>query len=74
MPRLPLILAIIAALLIAGGPLIAAGLQPEAVVLAIIAALLIAGGRLGKRWPVAIAGFVLLALAAVLVLLGWGTA
>ncbi len=43
-------------------------------VLAIVAAVLIAGGRLGKRWPVAIAGFVLLALAAVLVVLGWGTA
>jgi hypothetical protein len=43
-------------------------------ILAIIAALLIAGGRLGKRWPVAIAGFVLLGLAAVLILLGWGSA
>jgi|BarGraNGADG00212_1021973.scaffolds.fasta_scaffold04040_3 hypothetical protein len=43
-------------------------------VLAIVAAVLIAGGRLGKRWPVAIAGFVLLALAALLVVLGWGTA
>jgi len=41
-------------------------------VLAIIAALLIAGGRLGQRWPVAIVGYVLLALAAVLVLLGAG--
>jgi hypothetical protein len=43
-------------------------------ILAIIAALLIAGGRLGKRWPVAIVGFVLLGLAAVLFLLGRGTA
>lgn len=41
-------------------------------ILAIIAALLIAGGRLGKRRPVAIAGFVMLALAGLLVLLGWG--
>jgi hypothetical protein len=45
-----------------------------ALILAIVAAVLIAGGRLGKRWPVAIAGFVLLALAALLVVLGWGTA
>jgi uncharacterized membrane protein YccC len=44
------------------------------VILAIIAALLIAGGRLGKRWPVAIAGFVLLAVAGLLVLLGWAAA
>jgi hypothetical protein len=43
-------------------------------ILAIVAAVLIAGGRLGKRWPVAIAGFVLLALAALLVVLRWGTA
>ena len=43
-------------------------------ILAIVSAILIVTGRLGKRWPVAIAGFVLLALAAVLVLLGWGTA
>jgi hypothetical protein len=43
-------------------------------ILAIASAILIVVGRLGKRWPVAIAGFVLLALAAVLVLLGWGTA
>jgi hypothetical protein len=43
-------------------------------ILAIIAALLIAGGRLGHRWPVAIAGFVLLAFAAVMVLMRWGTA
>jgi len=42
-------------------------------ILAVIAALLIAGGRLGRRWPVAVAGFALLALAAVLVPLGWGT-
>jgi hypothetical protein len=38
--------------------------------MAIIAALLIAGGRLGRRWPVAIVGYGLLALAAVLVMLG----
>lgn len=43
-------------------------------ILAIVSAILIVVGRLGKRWPVAIAGFVLLAVAAVLVLLGWGTA
>jgi hypothetical protein len=41
--------------------------------LAIVAAILILAGRVGKRWPVAIAGFVLLALAALLVFLG-GTA
>jgi hypothetical protein len=43
-------------------------------ILAIVSSILIVVGRLGKRWPVAIAGFVLLAVAAVLVLLGWGTA
>jgi hypothetical protein len=43
-------------------------------ILAVIAALLIAGGRLGKRWPAAIAGFALLSLAGLLVLLGWGSA
>jgi hypothetical protein len=37
--------------------------------LAIVAAILILAGRVGKRWPVAIAGFVLLALAALLVFL-----
>jgi hypothetical protein len=41
-------------------------------IIAVIAALLIAGGRLGRRWPVAIAGFVLLGLAGLLVLVGWG--
>jgi hypothetical protein len=43
-------------------------------ILAIVSAVLIVVGRLGKRGPVAIAGFVLLAVAAVFVLLGWGTA
>lgn len=43
-------------------------------ILAIVSAVLIVVGRLGKRWPVAIAGFVLLAVAGLLVLLGWGTA
>lgn len=37
--------------------------------LAIFAAILIVAGRVGKRLPVAIAGFVLLALAALLVFL-----
>jgi hypothetical protein len=41
-------------------------------ILAIVSAILIVVGRLGKRWPVAIAGFVLLALAGLLVVLGWG--
>jgi hypothetical protein len=41
--------------------------------MAVVAAILIAVGRLGRRWPVAIVGFVLLALAGLLVLLGWGT-
>ncbi len=39
-------------------------------ILAIVSAILIVVGRLGKRWPVAIAGFVLLALAGLLVVLG----
>jgi hypothetical protein len=43
-------------------------------ILAIVSAILIVVGRLGKRWPVAIAGFVLLAVAGLLVLLGWGNA
>jgi len=43
-------------------------------ILAIVAAILIVSGRLGRRWPVAIAGFGLLALAGLLVLLGWGAA
>lgn len=34
-------------------------------ILVIVAAILIAGGRLGRQWPVAIAGYVLLVLAAV---------
>jgi len=42
-------------------------------VLALIAAILIAGGRLGHRWAVAIGGYVVLALAAALVVLGAGT-
>ena len=42
-------------------------------ILEIIAALLIAGGRFGHRWPVAIVGYVVLALAAALVLLGAAT-
>lgn len=41
-------------------------------ILAIIAALLVASGRLGGRWPVAIAGFALLGVAGLLVLVGWG--
>jgi hypothetical protein len=43
-------------------------------ILAIISAILIVVGRLGKRWPVAIAGFILLAVAGLLVVLGWGIA
>ncbi len=38
-------------------------------ILALTAAALIVYGRVRKRWPVAIAGFVLLALAGLLVLL-----
>jgi len=41
-------------------------------ILAVIAAFLITGGRLKSRWPVAVAGFALLAAAAVLILSGWG--
>jgi hypothetical protein len=37
---------------------------------AVVAAILITVGRLGGRWPVAILGFVLLAVAAAFVLLG----
>ena len=44
------------------------------VVLAIVSAILIVVGRLSGRWPVAIAGFVLLAVGGLLVLLGWGRA
>jgi hypothetical protein len=43
-------------------------------ILAIVSAILIVVGRLGKRWPVAIAGFILLAVAGLLVVLGWGIA
>ena len=39
------------------------------VIMVIIAAVLIAGGRISRRLPVAIAGYVLLALAALAVLL-----
>jgi hypothetical protein len=38
--------------------------------MAVVAAILIVFGRVRKRWPVAVAGFVLLALAGLLVLLG----
>jgi hypothetical protein len=43
---------------------------PALVVL--VAVILIVVGRVGRRWPVAIVGFVLLALAALLVLMGSG--
>jgi hypothetical protein len=43
------------------------------IALVIVAALLIAGGRVGRRWPVAIAGYVVLAAAALLVILAAGT-
>jgi hypothetical protein len=42
-------------------------------IIAINAAIFIVYGRVSRRWPIAIFGFVLLALAALLVLLG-GTA
>ncbi len=45
-----------------------------AFLLAVVAAILIVYGRVRKRWPVAILGFALLALAGLLVLLGSGTA
>jgi hypothetical protein len=38
-------------------------------ILAIIAALLIAGGRIGRRWPVAVAGYILLVAAGLVALL-----
>ncbi len=41
--------------------------------LAIISAVFIAYGRISKRWPIAIVGFALLALAALLYLLASGT-
>jgi hypothetical protein len=43
-------------------------------ILAINAAIFIGYGRYKKRWPVAILGFALLALAGLAVLLGPGTA
>ena len=39
-----------------------------------VAAVLIVAGRVGRRWKVAVAGFVLLGVAALMVLLGWGVA
>jgi hypothetical protein len=39
-------------------------------VIALVSAILIVVGRVGRRWPVALLGFVLLALAALLVLMG----
>ena len=41
-----------------------------AFLLAVVAAILIVYGRVSKRWPIAIFGFVLLALAGLIVLLG----
>ena len=55
------------------GHVLVGGVVNLAPILAIIAALLIAGGRLGHRWPIAIVGYVVLALAATLVLLGAAT-
>jgi len=43
-------------------------------ILAINAAIFIVYGRVRKRWPIAIFGFALLAVAGVLVLLGRGAA
>ncbi len=40
-------------------------------IIVLVAAALIVVGRVGKRMPVAIGGFLLLALAALLVLLGY---
>lgn len=37
-------------------------------ILALFAVLLIAGGRIGRRWPVAVAGYVLLVVAGLVVL------
>jgi hypothetical protein len=45
-----------------------------AFLLAVVAAILIVYGRVRKRWPIAIFGFALLAVAGLLVLLGWGKA
>lgn len=41
-------------------------------IVAIGAAIVIVYGRVSKRWPIAITGFALLALAAILYLLGSG--
>ncbi len=41
-------------------------------IIALVAAILIVVGRAGRRWPVAMVGFVLLGLAALLVLTGPG--
>jgi hypothetical protein len=41
---------------------------------AVIAAIVIVYGRVSERWPIAIFGFALLALAAILYLLGSGAA
>ena len=43
-------------------------------ILAINAAIFIVFGRVRKRWPIAIFSFALLALAALVVALGWATA
>ena len=43
-------------------------------ILAINAAIFIVFGRVRKRWPIAIAGFVVLAFAGLLVVLGSGNA
>jgi hypothetical protein len=48
--------------------------QQLPLIVAINAAIFIVYGRVRKRWPLAIAGYVLLAAAAVLVLLGGQTA
>ena len=41
-------------------------------IMAIVAAILIVVGRVGKLWPVAGAGYAVLAVAALMVLLGGG--
>jgi len=43
-------------------------------ILVITAAIIIVYGRVSKRWPIAILGFVLLALAGLIVVLGLATA
>ena len=45
-----------------------------ALVLAVVAAIFIVYGRVRQRWPIAVVGFALLALAALLVVLRSGTA